>query len=168
MSIIVAKSAPLPGYRHFWFWFILALPAAVVVAGLVTVAIAFRAQDSVVRDDWYKDGKAINQSLARDDAAARLGLAAAVTVDALTGDLSVQLRHDTRDFVRPATLTLAFSHPTLAGADQNVALTLRNGIFHGLLKAPLQGRFHVELGSPEWRLRGSREFPQAAFSLRHE
>lgn len=164
MNTAIIKPA-LPGYRHFWFWFILALPAAVVVAGLVTVAIAFHEQDSVVRDDWYKDGKAINQSLARASTAARLGLGATIAVDALTGDLGVRLHHDAENFVPPATLTLTFSHPTLASADQTVTLAPRNGTYYGLLHAPLQGRFHVELASSEWRLLATREFPQAQFSL---
>lgn len=168
MSIALAKPAELPGYRHFWFWFILALPAAVVVAGSVTVAIAFRQQDSVVRDDWYKDGKAINQNLARDSEATRLVLGAVIGIDALTGDITVRLRHDEKVFMLPSTLMLTFSHPTLASADQTVTLTLHNGEYRGLLQAPLQGRFHVELGSPEWRLRGTREFPQTEFSLSHE
>ena len=59
-----------PWYRQFWPWFLIALPAISVVAGLSTLTIAVLNQDSLVRDDWYKDGKAINQSLARDDAAA--------------------------------------------------------------------------------------------------
>jgi hypothetical protein len=58
--------ASKPWYRQFWPWFLIALPATSVVAGLTTLAIAIRNQDSLVRDDWYKDGKAINQSLARD------------------------------------------------------------------------------------------------------
>ncbi|MFN3587654.1 MAG: FixH family protein, partial [Moraxellaceae bacterium] len=104
-----------PWYRQFWPWFIMSLPAAAVVAGLTTVWIAVKNQDSVVRDDWYKDGKSINQSFARDDAARARGLSARFTLDGLTGEIAVGLgATGTEDW--PATLTLALSHPTQAAA----------------------------------------------------
>jgi hypothetical protein len=163
----LAPPQPRPWYRHAWVWFILGLPATVVVAGLTTVGIAVVHQDSVVRDDWYKDGKAINQSIARDVAAETYDLAAAVAVDALTGDVTVDLRHGD-GFTPPATLTLLFAHPTQAAADQTVALTRRQGRYHGQLQRELAGRYHLELGAPDWRLRGSRTLPQAQLELRHD
>lgn len=158
---------PKPWYRQFWPWFIMALPATAVVAGLTTVGIAVVNQDSVVRDDWYKEGKAINQSLERDSVATRLGLAADVKLDDLTGEVRVQLRQR-GDAALPEQLTLYFQHPTQAGADQQLKLTRRDGEYRGQLPHALQGRFYVELGTPEWRLLGNREFPLAEFALRHD
>ena len=37
-----------PWYRQFWPWFIMALPASAVVAGLYTVWIAMQTTDSLV------------------------------------------------------------------------------------------------------------------------
>ncbi|MDF2445511.1 MAG: hypothetical protein K0S46_747 [Moraxellaceae bacterium] len=157
-----------PWYRQPWVWFIIALPATSVVAGLTTLGIAIVNRDSVVHDDWYKEGKAINLNLARDTQATALGLNASLRLDPLTGEAAVRLASSAASFSAPATLTLYFSHPTQADADQIVALTLRNGEYIGQLREGLKGRFHVELGSPEWRLLGTREFPEPEFSLTHE
>lgn len=50
-------------YRQFWPWFIMGLPAAVVVASLITVYIAITNQDPVVDGDYYKHGLTINEKL---------------------------------------------------------------------------------------------------------
>lgn len=160
-------SVQKPWYRQFWPWFIMALPATAVVAGLTTVGIAVVNQDSVVRDDWYKEGKAINQSLERDTVAARLGMAADVKVDEVTGEISVRLRQS-GSAALPDRLTLYFQHPTQASADQKLVLARRDNEYRGQLPHALHGRFYVELGTPEWRLLGNREFPQAEFALTHD
>ena len=45
-----------PWYRHFWVWFIIALPAAAVVAGLFTLYLAVSNPDSlVISDEEYRE-----------------------------------------------------------------------------------------------------------------
>ena len=77
--------------------------------------------------------------------------------------------------IRPATpgapadhLNLYFQHPTQASADENLVLTRRDKDYVGHLPKGLHGRFHVELGTSEWRLLGTREFPAPEFTLTHE
>ncbi len=66
------KKATLPGgdtqpwYRQFWPWFLILLPASVVVASLYTVYIANRGADDLVVDEYYKDGLAINRQLEKE------------------------------------------------------------------------------------------------------
>lgn len=157
-----------PWYRQFWPWFLIALPATAVVAGLTTLTIAIMNQDSLVQDDWYKDGKAINQSFARDNRATSLALTADLQLDDVTGEVHVTVS-GVNDFKPPAALTLIFSHPTHASLDQTVALTRRaNGHYQGVLQHGLKGRYYVELGNTEWRLRSSREFPLPKQTLLHE
>ena len=44
----------LPWYRHFWVWFIIALPTAAVTAGLLTLWIAMSNPDHlVIEEDEY-------------------------------------------------------------------------------------------------------------------
>ena len=62
-----------PWYREPWPWIIMAGPAVVVVAGVVTAWIAFSGADGLVADDYYKQGLAINKVLAREQRAAFLG-----------------------------------------------------------------------------------------------
>lgn len=167
MPTLPNDPAPRPWHRQFWPWFIMALPASAVVAGLTTVGIAFINQDSVVRDDWYKEGKAINQDLGRDTRATRLGMAAEVRIDDLTGEISVRLRQAATASL-PGKLTVYFSHPTQASADQMLVLARSGDAFRGQLPHALSGRFYVEVGTPEWRLLGTRTFPLAEFSLTHD
>ena len=56
-----------PWYRQFWPWFLIALPATVVVAGLTTWWIAAHKADSLVVDDYYKEGLAINRQLRKQN-----------------------------------------------------------------------------------------------------
>lgn len=157
-----------PWYRQFWPWFLIALPATSVVAGLTTLAIAIRNQDSLVRDDWYKDGKAINQSIARDAKATELGITASLEMDSVTGDVIATLS-SRKALAAHELVTLTLSHPTLADQDQTVVLTRRtDGKYQGALSHSLKGAHYVELGTPEWRLRSSRDFPLDTLTLTHE
>ena len=65
-----------PWYMHRWPWILMAGPAVVVVAGIVTAWIAMTTSDGLVADDYYKQGLAVNQMLARNDAAAAMQLEA--------------------------------------------------------------------------------------------
>ncbi len=65
-----------PWYRQFWPWFLIALPASVVVAALSTAYIANRDADDLVVQDYYKDGLAINRQLEKEERATQLGISA--------------------------------------------------------------------------------------------
>ena len=54
-----------PWYRQFWPWFLMALPGAAVIGGITTVIVATIDRDGLVKDDYYKEGLAINRDLAR-------------------------------------------------------------------------------------------------------
>ncbi|GIX31163.1 MAG: hypothetical protein KatS3mg124_1635 [Porticoccaceae bacterium] len=148
-------------YRQFWPWFLIALPASAVVAGLVTVAIAFRHADSLVDDDYYQAGLAINRTLARDRRAAELGLAARVALRE-AGRVEVVLA----GAVAPAALELHFVHPFDAGGDRVVQLIREaDGVYRGAA-GPLAGpryRLRLEpLGGGPWRLTGRLDSARAA------
>lgn len=64
-----------PWYAHRWPWLLMLGPVAVILAGSYTIRLAFQNQDAMVVDDYYKQGKAINQDLRRDRVAAGMGLA---------------------------------------------------------------------------------------------
>ena len=53
-----------PWWRYASVWMLIAGPAAVVVAGIVTTVIAVRGQDPVVEADYYRRGIEINKALA--------------------------------------------------------------------------------------------------------
>lgn len=120
-----------PWYREPWPWILMAGPAAVVVAGAVTIWLAFATADGLVTDDYYRRGLAINQELRRDQAALERGIAAEVERDG--GMLRVRLR--LRD-APPSALFARLLHATRAGHDQRLRLAaVAPGVYEAELPA---------------------------------
>jgi uncharacterized protein len=145
-----------PWYRNPMVWMVIALPATAVVAGLFTVYIAVSNQDSLVVDDYYKEGQAINQELSRDRKSAELGLAALVDVNAETGEVLVSLTSE-QSFSLSPEITFKLIHRTLSGADQTTTLNqLENKPdYRGYIKPPvIEGRWTIQIiADKSWRLK---------------
>ncbi|MHB1353929.1 MAG: FixH family protein [Thiobacillus sp.] len=142
-----------PWYREPWPWFLISLPAAAVVGGIATVWIAATNADGLVVGDYYRAGLAINQVLARDDRARRLGLGA--TLQAEDGSLALSL--DGRLATHPERLTLVLAHPTRAGMDQGLVLHHAGaGRYRAAMPALPAGKWHAQLSddTSAWRLSG--------------
>ncbi len=148
--------AGLPWYRFFWPWFIVALLGASVTAGISTVVIAYRHGDSLVRDQYYKHGKAINRVIGAERNARALGVAAGLEVDGQGGVVIVRL--DEGRARRPERLALELRHATLADRDQRLVLEATgDGRYRAALTGALGGRYHLSLTpetetDAEWRL----------------
>jgi len=141
-------------YKERWPWFLMAGPAIVIVAGIVTVWLAVVSNDGLVTDDYYKQGMAVNQQLHRDRQAASLGLRA----DLMRADFNLRLML-TADGVAelPAEIVLKLAHPTRAGQDQSVRMVAEGqGFYGGRLAADIAGRWLVSIEDPagQWRLHG--------------
>jgi hypothetical protein len=150
-----------PWYRYFWPWFIVGLLGTAVVGSIATAVVAFSGSDSLVRDDWYKDGMAINRRFEREQRASALGIAATGRFDFVTGEVWLELSGDeTGDL---SELVLELSHPTRSERDTRLTLQrTADGSFRGALEAPLSGRrFYVRLepvlADPSWRVSGPLE-----------
>jgi hypothetical protein len=152
MSRRILDADSKPWYRHFWPWFLMSLPAAVVVAGLSTAFIAYEHADDLVVDDYYKDGLAINQQLAKKKRAANLGLSASLQFkgDAVTVTLTGP--------IRDSELSLLLSHPVEADRDFAVPLVrMASGTYRGSLDQTVAPHWHwtlQDLRRDDWRLDG--------------
>lgn len=131
-----------PWYRQFWPWFVIALPASAVIAGVATLVIALDNADSVVRADWYQRGQRINEELALDAAAASEHVSALLSVGR-DGGVAVEL--DVSANARPANLELELHHPTDAARDLRVEL---RGDGRGRFEGRIGGGARVEAGEP--------------------
>jgi hypothetical protein len=154
--MINKTSAVKPWYREPWPWILMAGPAIVVVAGVITAYLAIVSNDGLVADDYYKQGLAVNQVAARNQYAEQFGLQADVVRGNDENSLRVFLRGK-EGFVFPSALNLRITHPTRSGVDQSVLLRAEGaGFYSGQLSAPLTGRWHVALEDEkrEWRLTG--------------
>jgi hypothetical protein len=147
-----------PWYRQFWPWFIIALPASAVVAGLYTLWIAMQTTDSlVVRSD---DGMNVvtERNLAAENEAERLGISASFEIQMETGAVVVTLLSVAT--IDPASsLELRMRHPTMASRDAVIellpAIPNTNGdpVWAGHFIATPMGRFFLTLSSGDnWRL----------------
>jgi len=156
------SSTPIkPWYREPWPWLLMAAPAAAVLAGAVTLALAIQSYDGLVAEDYYKQGLAVNQQLARAHKARALGIGATLTLDGRAGG-AVRAQLHGASAGREA-LVLTLSHPTRAGLDQRIELSAAgNAVYVGRVAALAAGRWHaiVENAGGDWRIRGELQVPQ--------
>ncbi len=155
----------LPWYREPWPWLLMAGPAIVVVAGVITTWIAVVSSDGLVAEDYYKQGLAINQTLDREALAARLGYRARMRLDADGRGVALALEADDAAAARPDLLQLRLVHPTRAGFDALVLLRRdAGGIYRGVAPELTPGRWRLVLQDSEnrWRIDGELRHPADA------
>lgn len=149
------NSRELPWYREPWPWILMSGPALVVVAGIATAVIAWKNNDALVADDYYKQGLGINREIRRDEAALRLGVIAQLSFNADRTRVRVHLLGSNTDSTG---LRLLLVHPTRDGLDQDVSLVpIAGGMYEGRLNAPVGEAWQVQVLDPGglWRLTGT-------------
>lgn len=147
-------NASKPWYRHPWPWLLMTGPAIVIVAGLYTAYLAMSTSDGLVADDYYKQGLAVNKTIAASELAQKHGLAVAL---GMTPDRFVlKLTARDKDFVPPKSLVVTLSHPTRAGMDQTGTFERVGDDYVGKLRLPTSGHWIVliEDEAKSWRLMG--------------
>jgi hypothetical protein len=161
MQITSTQAGASPWYTHRWPWLLMLGPASVVVAGSFATWLALGHPDAMVVDDYYKQGKAINQDLRRDRVASAMGLA--LTLGYEGGRLSGRIASAGRPLATPFTIHLA--HPTLPQRD--MALPVAPGP-DGAFSIPLPVLEHThwqlvaEGRQHDWRLVRSWDWPRQA------
>lgn len=142
-----------PWHRQFWPWFLIALPASVVVAGLSMVYVANRHADDLVVDAYYKEGLAINRQLEKKQRAYELQVA--VRIRFSEGSVTAEIEGPVTE---PA-LKLSLSHPLEADQDFSTSLSrVAPGLYRGPLQQNVAPRWHWTLESltdDPWRLDGA-------------
>lgn len=140
-------------YREPWPWLLMAGPAAVIVAGVITIYLALVSNDGLVADDYYKRGLAINQTLARDAVAQQLGLRARVALAADFSRISVSFGE-----AQPPgdVVVLRLAHAGRPALDRILPLRAQGGFFEASFPALSPGRWQVTLedNGRSWRLVG--------------
>ena len=144
---------PNPWYREPWPWLLMSGPAIVVVAGFITLYLAVSGADGLVVDDYYKQGKSINQTLHRDDVARQAELRASVTFDQVADHVEVTLKSADGNLLK-APLTLSLIHATRSGFDVVIALKSNGNHYVGQLPTLLVGKWNLLLEDQpkRWRL----------------
>jgi uncharacterized protein len=134
--------------RSAWPWLLAAGPALVVLASLATAWLALSRNDTVVADDYYKLGLAINRKLAAHPAVVPQPMA---TLNiAGSGQVRVRLDESTPP---PARLRLSVLRPGEVGGPNALLLTRASDHeWTGVLAEAGGERRIVTLESEAWRL----------------
>lgn len=131
-----------PWYKQFWPWFIIFFPASAVIAGTITVFIAFDNADSLVYDDYYNEGLAINAQIQKQKQAATLGYSALLK---RMPDNRLYLKFDNAS-PKVEFLTLAWVHPADSKKDFTVDLHLQlDGSYQTKSEQLITGRWYLRL-----------------------
>lgn len=150
-----------PWYKHRWPWLLMVGPFVVVVAGVITTYLAVSGQDALVVDDYYKEGKAINQDLRRDTMAAKLQLEAELRFDAAAGALAGRVESRKQPYAGKVFVNLV--HSTQPGKDLKLIAEVGPD---GAFSVPLamldiaRWRVVIEGEKRDWRLAGDWIWPQ--------
>ncbi|MEJ2061194.1 MAG: FixH family protein [Gammaproteobacteria bacterium] len=156
----------LPWYRQFWPWFVIALPLSAVIGGLATVWIAVDHRVSLVADDYYKEGLAINRVLDRERLARQLGLEADITVR--NGELYIRMTGNLG--IPPQQLTAHLRHPTRGDWDETVILQRTpDGDYRGSLPELHHANWYLRITDPDhhWLLAGRARLPSRGSLMLH-
>jgi hypothetical protein len=142
MNDISPPSQIPPWYRQFWPWFLISFPVISVFLGFTMVYFATNGQDTLVIDNYYKEGKAINHKLEQVRNAQELGIETQLLIsnENITLDVGDNFPGD------GSALTLHFYHSTLADRDFTVLLTKQAGNrYTSAVSHPIAGKWRLSL-----------------------
>jgi hypothetical protein len=151
----------VPWYRHPWPWILMSIPLASIVVGIILLTAAFSNPHQVVIDNWYQEGRGINQSLALDENARQLGISASLHFNLarqpeirLSGreeaGLQLLIYHATDNSRDRELLFLPYGEGRYVAADQTLSDVLEsNSIWY----------LEVRDVNQEWRLRKRLQTP---------
>ena len=151
-----------PWYKQFWPWFLIALPLTAVIGSMITINIAFTDADGLVKDDYYKEGLAMNQDKARKQIAENLGVQAQAVIESESGTIKMTLNDAAVGNLDK--LIVKMIHPTRADNDMTLLLDKSDtNTYTGKLTMSVKpGYWWVRL-SPEndsWYIQGRIRLPE--------
>jgi uncharacterized protein len=165
-ALLLTDPVIRPWYREPWPWLLAAIPFATVIAGGFTLSLAISTEDSLVADDYYKRGLAINRDIAREQAANRLGIDVRLRFTATGGRVIATLPADAP---QAAALVLRLQHPTRSAMDVTARLDrVSPSTYAGAVRPVSATHWRVTVEDPEgvWRLSGAWDTDAPELALR--
>lgn len=162
-----------PWYRQFWFWFVFSPLIYIMIMCSVTVTIALKGADDVIIDNYYKEGRMINQTLEQDKQAQALGLTGNLRFDRTSGEVALTIPNPPADM--PAQMLLLMGHPVKAAKDQLITMkAIAPGQYRGELVTEPEYSWYLTLypindialrNDAPWTLSGDIDFRQSEQAL---
>jgi hypothetical protein len=140
-----------PAWREPMLWLVVAMPACVVVAAVVTIRAANLMPGDSSAADTRRIAQMQLQDLGPDREAARRGLQAQLKADSVTGRVDVTFASPG---LRVENLELAMLHPIREGEDRHLALHWNGESWRGVTDPWRQQDWELRLAATdgEWRL----------------
>ncbi|MCW8108398.1 FixH family protein [Alteromonas ponticola] len=131
-----------PWYKQFWPWFLIAIPLASFAMGFLILHLASNTTDSLVVDDYYKEGKVINARLDKIEEARRQNISTHLSIR----DGAVAVAFTSGMPKDGQALKLSFYHVTLEEKDVSLLLSQdANGVYRGFTESSLDGKWKITL-----------------------
>ena len=131
-------------------------PGAAVVGAAITIMLAVSESDSLVKDNYYKEGLAINKEMARERLADDMGIRLTLAYNDATGRFIAGLNGAPVGNLEFLALTL--THPTMAEQDRKLRLVKNAaGAFESDEVSDIaSANWHLTITPPEetWKLSG--------------
>lgn len=139
-------------YREPYVWFLIAVPLAAVIGGIITAELAIESNDGLVVDDYYKQGLEINRVIERDDAAAKLGIQADIQLSREQHTFRLFLTGNAR-FTAPGKVNVSFLHATRSGFDEHLSIPRKDkNLYQAQLPQLEKGRWYIQIETGDWRV----------------
>lgn len=149
-----------PWYKQFWPWFLIVIPASSMVVGSFVIRFAYDGTNSLVVDDYYKEGRAINARLDKIELAKKMSIVTSLSVQ----QGSIELVFISGAPTTGEALKLDFYHVTIEDRDFEVLLTRdANGIYRSNQSYPIDGTWRIRLTpmNEEWKVQDRINLPHA-------
>ena len=170
-----------PWYKNYMvIIFVIGLPAFVVIACIFFVYYSYQIRDSVVRDDWYMDGKTLYHDVSRDKLTHDLDLHGQMQFSD-NGDIVFYLNYPEQSLqsgkllngepiTYPEKLELSISHATDIKKDRDVILQYQgdNKYTAQTNLDPLKAKYYLQVsndGKDDCRMQDVAKHPRAEVSV---
>ena len=143
-----------PWYKQSWLWFIMIIPIISIILSSIMLYVAIVGRDTLVDDNYYKDGLAINQTIEQDTQSVSMKLMPHFSL--VKRHITVKLESPTETIPQYAFLNLKLLHPTLENKDIELKLLpIPDNTYIGDINSEIKGKRHLDLSSFDktWRIR---------------
>lgn len=148
-----------PWYKQFWPWFLIAIPLSSLIVGSQVIRLATDGTNSLVVDDYYKEGKTINSRLDKIEAAKALNMSTELSV--LNDQIALRFLSGAPE--SGEALKLDFFHATLEAKDFAVFLTQdASGVYRYSDTLDVKGKWRIRLTpiDESWKIQKRVNLPQ--------
>ncbi len=158
-----------PWYKEPWAWFVAAPIILVFLVSAMLVTTAVRYGDDVITDDYYKEGRLLNNRFIAEQNAKQQGVVATLTFQPQQARLELQFE---KPLDNGTAVRLQLSHPAKAELDQRYEMQ-RSGVrsFFADSEKDFSGRWYIRAegissndGETEWRISGETDFSKTSFT----